>query len=188
MFSIPSNREIGRQNMTVRPLKPADAALFRKLRLFGLQESSTAFGSSYKQAEKIPLKEHAKRLNLARSEGVVVGAFEKNQLVGVGGLLRHDGIKERHKAFIWGLYVLPKFRKRGIGRAILNRLVATAISIKGLIIVKLAVESSNNPAKKLYESFGFRVIGREPKALRVDGVFFDEDFMILELERKSPDI
>jgi ribosomal protein S18 acetylase RimI-like enzyme len=174
--------------MTIRPLKPADVALFRRLRLFGLQESPTAFGSSYKQAKKIPLKEHAKRLNLTRSEGVVVGAFEKNQLVGIGGLLRHDGIKERHKAFVWGMYVQPEFRKRGIGRAILNRLVATAVSIKGLIIVKLAVESSNIPAKKLYESFGFRIIGREPKALCVDGVFFDEDFMILEMERKNPNI
>lgn len=43
---------------------------------------------------------------------------------------------------------------------------------------QLQLEAGNSRAKELYESFGFQVWGTEPKAVRVDGVYYDDYHMI----------
>ena len=40
------------------------------------------------------------------------------------------------------------------------------------------VDSSNEAARKLYESLGFRKYGCEIEGLNVDGVFHDTDLMM----------
>jgi len=45
----------------------------------------------------------------------------------------------------------------------------------------LAVAVGQNPAKKVYESLGFEVYGREPHAIKLDKTYVDEDLMVLRL-------
>jgi RimJ/RimL family protein N-acetyltransferase len=47
--------------------------------------------------------------------------------------------------------------------------------------VKLSVNTENEKAAALYRSLGFEVYGREPRAMRVDGRYHDEDLMLLRL-------
>jgi RimJ/RimL family protein N-acetyltransferase len=167
---------------TVRALDTPDAAAYRDLRLLGLRESPSAFGSSYEETKDVPLEEQAKRIKYAPEQGVIIGAFEQN-LVGIGGIGRCDRLKEKHKAWIWGLYVHPDFRGRGLARAIMVQLMDYARANEDIIIVNLTVTSTNLSAKRLYEDLGFRTIGHEPKALRVAGVFYDWDHLSMEITR-----
>lgn len=163
--------------MKVRPLTEADAAAFQALRLEGLQDTPTAFSSSYEEEVDRPLDVVAERL-APTDDRVVFGAFEGDALQGVLGLLRMHHLKERHKAVIWGMYVTPAARGHGLARTLMDTALARARAMPGLRQVLLGVEAGNRSALALYATCGFRPYGTEPKALVVDGVARDELFMV----------
>jgi RimJ/RimL family protein N-acetyltransferase len=169
----------------LRPLNAADAAAFLQLRLYSLQESPTAFGSSYEESKHSTAEEQVKRICFAPGQGVIIGAFKDGQLVGLGGLSRCERLKERHKAWIWGLYVLPEFRGRGLARAVMAQLMDYARAQEDILIVNLTVITSNQWAKKIYEQLGFVTTGHENKALQVGGVFYAWDHMNYEIPRPA---
>jgi RimJ/RimL family protein N-acetyltransferase len=161
---------------TLRQLTKDDVASFRRVRLLGLQESPTAFGASHAQEEKIPLEDLAKRLE-GTPDRWVIGAFDEAELIGVIGFIREGGDKSRHKGFIWGMYVLPTFRGKGVGRALFSEALSRIDLIPGLKKVGLTVVTTNLSALRLYEKCGFRKFGEEPAALCVDGTFHAEFHM-----------
>lgn len=55
--------------------------------------------------------------------------------------------------------ILPGARRRGLGRELLDSLVATAVE-RGATRILLEVAASNVAAISLYESFGFATIDR----------------------------
>ena len=166
--------------MTIERLSPSHTAAYRRLRLRGLRESPTAFGSSYAEEAKFPLKAFVARMERSPTRWVF-GAFEGGRLVGVVTLIRESKTKERHKASIFGMYVDRKMRRSGIGRRLLERAVEAARRLPGLKQVRLAVVETNLPALRLYESAGFKIFGREEAALRVAGKFYSELFLVYRL-------
>ncbi len=173
--------------MIVRRLSPADAAAYRRLRLRGLREIPEAFGSSYGEEAKRPLKMFAGRLERRRAAWTF-GAFEGRRLVGVLSLIRAERRKERHKAEVVGMYVDPAVRRMGIGRALLRRAVETAYTLPGLRLVRIAVVESNRPALSLYESAGFKVYAREEDALLVRGMLYSMLFLVRTLPGRGKSI
>jgi RimJ/RimL family protein N-acetyltransferase len=167
---------------TVRILEADDVEAFRTLRLGALQECPTAFSSSYEEECDIPLEQSAKRMAPDRDR-VIFGAFDGEQLVGSTGLQREGRRKLAHKAVIWGVYVLPAFRQRGIGRTLLQRALAHAASMPGLRRVILGANAANPAAIALYESVGFEPFGLERGFLLVDGVLHDELHMAFDIKR-----
>lgn len=166
--------------MPVRLLAPPDAPAFQRLRLAGLRDCPSAFGASYDEERGIPAATVAERLAPKPDRGVF-GAFEDEELVGMAGLGREDMTKLAHKAFVWGVYVDPAARGKGISRALLQAAVAFAAAVPGLRQVNLSVNAGNTAAVRLYESLGFTQIGLEPCSLYVDGTFHDELQMALRL-------
>ena len=80
------------------------------------------------------------------------------------------------------MYVTPSKRNLGLGKVLMEEAIKKAKSIEGLEQVYLAVVSTNESAKKLYSSLGFKVFGTEKKGLRLENnIYFDVDFMILFL-------
>lgn len=61
--------------------------------------------------------------------------------------------------------ILPEFQGRGTGTMILNRLTREATSRQTLL--SLHVLRTNQPAKRLYERLGFRIIEEEMYRLRM---------------------
>ena len=168
--------------MIVRRLDEADTAAFRTLRLHALQESPEAFGSSYEETVVQPLERMAERLRHApeRPHDFVLGAFDPH-LIGMVGFARETRAKTRHKGSIWGMYVAEQARGHGIGRALLERLLAEARAQPDLEAITLLVVSTNEAAKHLYRSFGFAIYGTEPDALKLGDRYYDEDLMVLRL-------
>lgn len=167
--------------LLVRQLGPSDRDAYFQLRLRGLKAHPESFGQSYEEAVTKGAAQHDAMLQGARTaEGdFLLGAYASadTPLIGVVGLLRNQRDKERHKAAVIGMYVAPEAAGRGVGRALLDELLARAARIEGLRQIQLMVGSRNEAARRLYESVGFRKYGCEVGALNVSGVFHDADLM-----------
>ena len=169
--------------MTIRFLDSGDLTAYRDLRLAALQESPTAFGSSYVEEADLPLTEFADRLRPPnKPDNGVIGAFvDDGRLVGVLGFAREYRVKRVHIASIWGMYVSPEFRGQGFGAALLDEAIAHARRLGSVRQIILSVTASNVAAGALYRSRGFERFGMERDALCVDGKYFDEEQMALYL-------
>lgn len=158
--------------MLIRRLQASDASEFQSLRLRGLLESPTAFGSSYEEEFERTIPAIA--ATLAEGSGRnMLGAFSENVLVGIVGVGRETALKEQHRGFIRSMYVAPEARGKGIGKALMNEAVCFAKAMPGLRQISLAVTAGNVAAIATYERFGFKVCGTSPEALYVDGCYFD---------------
>jgi ribosomal protein S18 acetylase RimI-like enzyme len=171
----------------IRQLAAHDAVAYQALRLRGLQESSTAFSSSYEDEAGRSLAEAAERVTPA-ADGTrcVFGAFVGDELAGILAFIRPQRAKLRHFAELAGMYVAPEFRRRGLGGALVDAALDHARSLPGLRQVKLAVNSSNLVACSLYHSRGFRCVGVEPDAICIDGQYYDDALYFLRLDGVNP--
>jgi len=164
--------------MQIRRLSPLDAKLFQALRLAALQETPSAFGASYEEEIGLPSSAIEARL-IERHDQGVWGAFNGGALIGTLGLAREQRHKLSHKAILWGMYVAPAMRGKGVARALLRQVLAFSRSEPAIIQINLCVNASNPGAIALYESEGFTTFGREPFALMIDGKMHDELHMFL---------
>lgn len=160
--------------MPIRRLLPSDAAAFQALRLAALRECPSAFTSSHEEESGLALDDVAARLAVRN----MFGAFEDGELAGMVGAGREDQLKTRHKGYIRAMYVAPAHRSKGLGRQLMERAFACAAAMEGVTQVTLAVTVGNTGALALYRSLGFVAYGHEPRALLVDGVFYDEIQMV----------
>jgi ribosomal protein S18 acetylase RimI-like enzyme len=109
-----------------------------------------------------------------------MGAFAGDALVGSAGLLVPSRVKQCHRGNLFGIFVSPAWRGRGLARAMLDRLLDHARAA-GLRHVTLSVTAGNLSARALYRAVGFLTIGVEPDSLLIDGVAYDEERMVLPL-------
>ena len=165
--------------MRIRQVTPADAAAYVELRLFGLQEASSAFGSTYQESVNRPLSEMEERL--APSEySFTYGAFdEEGRLVGMVSLVRERMTKFKHRANIYAMYVHPDGRRHGTGRQLLETALEQARQLEGLEQVHLTVNATNEAARRLYLSLGFDVCGYDKQGLKEGDTYYDEERMVL---------
>ena len=162
--------------MLVRRLTPADALLFRSLRLRALREHPDAFTSSHEEESALPVEAAAARL----VTHAFWGAYRGSELYGFVGLQREERAKNAHKATVVAMYVAPEAARQGAGRALLQSLLAHARA-QGLQSLVLTVTEGNLAALRLYEGAGFRGFGVEPDAVRVGGRSFAKNHMHLDL-------
>jgi ribosomal protein S18 acetylase RimI-like enzyme len=160
----------------IRRLTPADASLFRGIRLEGLRCNPEAFGSTFEAENAQPLTFFSERLGGSAS----FGAFYGSELVGIAGLLICEGQKEAHKGLLVGMYVRPNARKHGVGRRLVETIVEFAR--QRVELIQLSVVSENEQARRLYKRLGFLEYGIEKKALKQDGRYYDEVLMAKHLK------
>ncbi len=166
----------------IRRLEPRDAPAFHALRLRALREHPEAFTSSWEDERDRPIEAAARRLDAADADAPVKfwGAFEAAQLVGMVGLDRETRRKNRHKATLVAMYVAPEAGRRGIGRRLVEALLAEARA-SGVASLLLTVTHGNAAARDLYARMGFFTFGIETDAVRVDGRAFAKEHMRLAL-------
>jgi ribosomal protein S18 acetylase RimI-like enzyme len=172
-------------NYDIHPLSPADADAYRAIRLRMLREHPEAFGASAGDLEREPPEVFAGkyRERVAAEGRFILGAYIASELVGTAGFFRERGAKICHKGTIWGMYVAPEARGRGIGRALLEAVVARAAKTQaGLEQILIAAAVENAAACHLYESAGFVTWGLEPAALKLGERRLDERYMVRFLE------
>src|SRR5262249_42481419 len=111
------------------------------------------------------LSESFRSLLALPEESAIFGAFVADTLVGMVGVVRNKGAKERHKALIWGMYVRAQNRRTGAGESLLRAAIHQAQSWPGVEQVQLSVTEMAGEARRLYNRNGFHEWGREPRAL-----------------------
>lgn len=129
----------------IRRLAPADAAACRDLRLTALAGCPGAFAADHDEVAALPLAAFADRL----AGGAVFAADRGGGgLDGMAGFYIRTGRKTCHRGTLWGIYVRPGARGRGLGRTLV--------------------------ALRLYRAAGFRRYGCERRALKLGDRYVDE--------------
>ncbi len=89
---------------------------------------------------------------------------------------------ERHRAQIWGMYVVAEEQGKGIGRSLLTDAIRRARMLSGLEQIELEVVVRNDAARQLYASLSFESCGINPRTRLVDGEYLDDERMVLFLQ------
>lgn len=165
----------------IRLLVEADAHDYWELRKIALQEIPEAFGMSYEEAMAIPNPiDEVKAVTNAEKEDFY-GAFLDGELVGAATLTQENLLKMAHRANIGAVYVSPISRGTGAGSALIKKIIEDAKLDKEIEKLNLSVVTTNQPAVKLYQKLGFKIIGTEQHSLKQDGQYYDEYLMTLLL-------
>lgn len=165
---------------TVRRLGPDDVVAVVALRREALELHPLAFSAS-SPADPEVLSDSFRSLLALPDESAIFGAFVADTLVGMVGVVRNKGAKERHKALIWGMYVRAQNRRTGAGERLLRTAIHHAQSWPGVEQVQLSVTEIAGEARRLYERNGFQEWGRELRALCWQGRYVEDRHLVLDL-------
>lgn len=168
--------------VSIRPLLPTDAEAYRALRLEALAANPEAFGSSYEEEAPLSLETIRARIPVL-GPNAIFGAFAGESLVGMAGFAVYDRKKASHKGLMWGVYVQAQWRGRGLGKQLVQRVIAHAA--QHVIVLEAAVGLTNESARRTYHALGFKPYGIERKVLRVGDVFYDEELLFIEFEESG---
>jgi ribosomal protein S18 acetylase RimI-like enzyme len=138
--------------VSVRELRPDEWREARELRLRSLAESPTAFLRTLAEEQAFGDEVWQERAAADARRGCFVAEAD-------GGLVGSAvGIADGHEAYLAAMWVAPEYRRRGVGLALVEAVVAWARS-QGSAAVTLEVNESLGPAVALYERAGFRPTG-----------------------------
>ena len=125
-----------------------------------------------KENFSLPWSENVLRSELSNPLALWLVAMDEGEVVGyVGAQIVPD------EADMMNLAVDEKYRRMGIGKALVDQLVER-LQERCVRSLTLEVRVSNQPAISLYESMGFLVVGRRPKYYQKP----KEDALILRKE------
>jgi len=153
---------------------------FIKIRQASLRLNPLAFGAD--PDTKIDRAATERDLSEKHEANFILGYFEEGELLGIVGFIRETRVKKRHKGWIWGMFVYPEHRGKGIGKALFAACIEKASLLEGLEKIMLSVTNSAPAALALYQHFGFQAYGTERNAMRWEGQYVDEIFMEKLLE------
>jgi ribosomal protein S18 acetylase RimI-like enzyme len=164
----------------IRALGNDDLDAYIALRQRGLRECPLAFSSSAET--DFASSPEALRPQIARApEWMIFGAFLDSALAGAVGLYRARHAKAAHRMQLWGMYVAPEHRGRGLGARLLEAAIAHARALGGVATIDLSVTSAAEAARRLYERAGFVAWGTQHDALRHEGQVAEEHHLALRI-------
>ena len=165
----------------LRQLAASDAEAFSALRREVTADNPVPMGLTLEEELARPMEGFREQLSFPEPNAAF-GAFVDAELVGTAAIAWTSRFaSSRHKVTLWGTFVSPRYRRRGLARALVVKAIAHARS-NGVRRINLTVFVPNEPAVQLYRSLGFVVYGAEPEAVRIGETFHDGQFMSLQLD------
>ncbi len=140
--------------ISLQLVTPANAMLFKAVRLRALRDTPTAFSSSCAAESRLRDRdwiERAQEWSGKRSTTYLAMDVEKPCGI-VSGFLDRVHPPRAHLASMW---VASRHRRSGIGRTLVNAIIKWARR-HGAKTLQLTVTSNNDPAIAFYKSLGFR--------------------------------
>lgn len=158
---------------------PEDAAeTLEYLKVIGGESDNLTFG-----AEGFPMTVENEAKYIASMEGsktkVMYVAKENGRIVGEASYNSYTRPRLKHRGE-FGMSVLRSHWNRGIGTALLAKILEFARDVAQNEIVSLEVRSDNASAIHLYEKFGFKKVGHFEGYLKINGKLIDCDIMQLK--------
>ena len=145
---------------------PAVEAIFAE----GIATRNSTFETSPPTYGSFDASHHAAHRFVAVDDGRVVGWAA---LSPTSSRACYAGVAES------SVYVAEAARGRGVGRALMDAIVASARAA-GLWTIHAGMFPENTPSAALHESMGFRLVGRFERIGQLDGVW--RDTILLELK------
>jgi L-amino acid N-acyltransferase YncA len=156
----------------IRDLRPGDWPQVAAIYEAGIATRSATFETEVPPWEDWDAGHLAEHRLVAVEDGRVVGWAA---LSPVSDRCCYHGVTEN------SVYVHPDARGRGVGRALLEQLVAAA-EAAGIWTVQTGIFPENTASLELHRRCGFRVVGVRERLGQLDGEWRDVVF----LERRSP--
>ena len=103
-----------------------------------------------------------------------------NEIVSLSGLITSSRKRIAHNS-VFSISVKRAYWRLGVGNAIMEATINFAKSTKMIKNISLGVKSDNVNAIKLYEKHGFLKIGVHKNFFNIDGIYYDEILMDLNL-------
>ena len=166
-------------NITYRKAIPADAeALLSFLKIVGGESDNLSFGP---EGAPITAEQEAAYLKSLQTDpnAAMILALDGDFIVGNASISGSSRPRFCHRKTL-AITVRKSHWGQGIGTGLMEQLIAFARETDTEVIT-LEVRSDNLRAKALYEKFGFRTFGVYEKFFRIDGKYFDADYMNLYL-------
>lgn len=163
----------------IREAEGKDAeAIIEYCKIVGGQTDNLTMGSEglpfTVEQEKTMLEE-----SLSSNRSIFLTAYKDNRLVATANISAKINKRMSHKATL-GISVLKEYWGEGIASSLMNELINFAKSTS-IEIIDLKVRSDNERAINLYKKFGFEKMGLIPADIRIDGHYYDCDYMVLDL-------
>jgi ribosomal protein S18 acetylase RimI-like enzyme len=143
----------------LRRLRADEWRDFREVRLAALVTDPLAFGSTAAREAAYPeekWREWSTRGSNGSREATFVAAQPVGHLIGMAGVF-----SEGERFHIWGMWVHPEWRGRGIGQALLDALLGWIDESFGPSVILLDVNPSQAIAVRTYLGSGFEFTGVE---------------------------
>jgi RimJ/RimL family protein N-acetyltransferase len=155
--------------LTIRPIEVNDA---RAIQEISTQENVLPF-MVFLPSLRVEAVESRIR-NLQQNEYEFVAEYD-GSVVGFVGLVQRIGRRSHSGDLFIGVH--GNYHNKGIGKALLTKILDLADNWLLLERVELGVLETNPKAKALYEKFGFKVEGVKRGSLKSNGSFVDEIIM-----------
>ncbi len=170
-----------KDQIIIKPIPVERWKEYRELRLEALKDEPQAFSSSYSDAFNKDDEEWKRQLQnyLEEKESIMLFAEREGETVGMLGVFWEEREKTRHICNLFGFYVQKEYRNKGIGKSLIKEIIKKLRLKKQFEKVKLNVVSDNEGALVLYKKFGFEIVGKLEKELKVRNNYYDEYIMEL---------
>jgi GNAT superfamily N-acetyltransferase len=148
---------------------------YRELRLEALEQVPQAFLDDFEKDQTTPKDEWLRKLanmHFAEIDG---------KWVGMVGAYQEEKTKVRHILNVVSVYVRPSYRGQGIGKALIEHVIALGKKNPEVKKLSLGVVTTQESAHELYKSLGFIDGGHLKYAVKVGEQYFDEYLMELYL-------
>ena len=142
--------------ITILPITPDNAVLFRDVRLRALQSDPTAFGSAYANESQLDDAGWIERVRQWGTHRAGWLALNGEDPCGMIAVAPDENLP--HTAQIFSMWVAPEIRNTGVGRALINTVKAWAAE-RRFSELRLMVTSINLGAIEFYLCNGFSMTG-----------------------------
>jgi L-amino acid N-acyltransferase YncA len=156
----------------IRPMTAGDWPAVTAIYAEGIATRAATFETEPPDYSSFDASHHAEHRLVAVEDGLVVGWVA---LAPTSSRPCYAGVAEG------SVYVAERARGRGVGRALMEALLASADS-GGIWTIQAGMFPENAASLALHERLGFRLVGRFERIAQLDGVWRDT----VLLERRSP--
>jgi len=153
----------------IRPMQPEDWPAVAEIFVEGIATRGATFETEAPSYESFDAGHHAAHRFVAVEDGRVVGWVA---LAPTSARACYAGVAES------SVYIAESARGRGVGRALMEALVASAETAE-IWTIHAGMFPENVASVALHESLGFRLVGRFERIAQLDGAW--RDTVLLEL-------
>jgi ribosomal protein S18 acetylase RimI-like enzyme len=146
-----------------------DLRKLKKLRIDALKSDPIAFGEKYEvAANRSSDKWDSWFSERTKGKSRIFIVESKGRYIGMCGLIIEND--QNPEAYLWGVYIKPNERNKGLGRNLMLAVLEHTELMK-IPVLAIRVEKDNQKALSFYKSLGFKVASSSSRAIGMNIIF-----------------